>query len=161
MKKFFLFLITSLLLLSGCSKNVNNPYELAKGTSTLSYYDTEDSINIDGFNVVENNLQNYQDKNNNILVNDDGIIRCITITDTAVKTYKGISVGDSVDRIEDAFDYESKLNDYYTVLFNGNIEENLENRNLEDNWIWINYLTDDFQIIAIQIFDVKYGRVLQ
>ena len=42
MKKRFLFLIALIFLLSGCSQNkyeeisVNNPYEIAKGTSTLS-----------------------------------------------------------------------------------------------------------------------------
>lgn len=164
MKKHLLFLITSLFLLSGCSRNgsdeinVDKPYEIAKGTSILSYYDKEGNINIDDFNILENNLQNFQDKNNNILVNNDGIIRCITITDAAVKTYQSISVGDSINRIEDAFEYESKTNNLYSVLFNSNIEENPANKNRKDNWIWINYYTDGSQITAIQICDVKYAR---
>ena len=105
MKKHFFFLITLLFVLSGCSKNeskeivINNPYEIAKGETTLSYYDTEDNIDIDGFNVIENTIQNFQDKNNNIIVNDDGVIRCITIIDNTVKTFKSISPGDSIDKI--------------------------------------------------------------
>ncbi len=167
MKKHFLLLIALLFLLSGCSLSksekisVNNPYEIAKGTITLSYYDTEDNISIDGFNVVENNLQNFQDKNNNIIVNDNGIIRCITIVDDTVKTFKSISVGDSIDKIEDNYEYEYKTGSYYNVVFNGKIEDDLANKNKEDNWICITYYTDNNIITSIQIFDVKYGREAQ
>ena len=167
MKKHFLLLIALLFLLSGCSLSksekisVNNPYEIEKGTITLSYYDTEDNISIDGFNVVENNLQNFQDKNNNIIVNDNGIIRCITIVDDTVKTFKSISVGDSIDKIEDNYEYEYKTGSYYNVVFNGKIEDDLANKNKEDNWICITYYTDNNIITSIQIFDVKYGREAQ
>ena len=164
MKKRFLLLIASLFLLSGCSQsksneiNVNNPYEIAKGTSTLSYYDLEENINIDGFNVVENNLQNFQDKNNNIIINDDGVIRCITIVDDTVKTFQSISVGDSIDKIENAFEHEYKLNNYYNVVFNNNTEEDSANQNKEDTWICITYYTDGSKITSIYIYDVLYGR---
>lgn len=164
MKKRLLLLITSLFLLSGCSQsksneiNVNNPYEIAKDTSTLSYYDLEENINIDGFNVVENNLQNFQDKNNNIIINDDGVIRCITIVDDTVKTFQSISVGDSIDKIENAFEHEYKLNNYYNVVFNNNTEEDSANQNKEDTWICITYYTDGSKITSIYIYDVLYGR---
>ena len=97
MKKHFLPFIALLFLLSGCSQSkseevsVNNPYEIAKGANTLSYYDTEDSISVDGFNIVENNLQNFQDKNDNIIVNDDGTIRCITVVSDTVKTFQEVN----------------------------------------------------------------------
>ena len=163
MKKIVLMLIISLFLLSGCSQgaqetHVDNPYEIAKGTQILSYYDKEENIKISGFQVLENTLQNFQDKNNNILVNDDGTIRCITITDETVKTYQSISVGDSVSKIEDAYEYEGKTNNLYSVLFHADIEENPANQNREDDWLLIFYYTDGSQITAIQIFDVKYGR---
>lgn len=57
MKKHFLPFIALLFLLSGCSQSkseevsVNNPYEIEKGATTLSYYDTEDSISVDGFSM--------------------------------------------------------------------------------------------------------------
>lgn len=167
MKKRLFLIVISLFLLSGCSQSksnetrVNYPYEIVKDTSALSYYDTEDDIHIDGFKVLENNLQNFQDKNNNIIVNDDGIIRCITITDAAVKTYRSISVGDSVGKIEDTFEYESESNNYYSVLFNDGTEEDPAGQDRDDNWILINYLTDGSHITAIRICDVKYGREFQ
>jgi len=167
MKKRFLLLATSLFLLSGCSSNesneinANNPYEITKGTSSLSYYDTEDNIDIDGFNVLENSLQNFQDKNNNIIIDENGVIRCIIITDETVKTFQSISVGDSIDKIEDTFEHEYKLNDYYNVIFNNNTEEDLADQNKEDDWICITYYTDGSQITAIKIYDVLYGREFQ
>lgn len=167
MKKRFWLLITSLFLLSGCSSSksneitVNSPYEIAKGASTLSYYDTEDNISINGFNVIENNLQNFQDKNNNIIVNDSGAIRCITVVDDTVKTFKSISIGDEIDKIEESFNNEYQNGDNYMVLFNANIEEDPTNQNKEDNWIWITYYTDGYKITSIQIYDVKYGTELQ
>jgi len=165
MKKYFLFLLTLLFLLSGCSQNnsneidINNPYEIAKGASTLSYYDTEEDIDIDDFNVLEVSIDNYQEKNNNILVNKEGKIRCITITDPLVKTYQSIYVGDSVDKIEDSFKYEyQSSNNYYMVLFNDNIEEDSANQNKEDDWIIIMYIIEDSKITSIRMFDVMFGR---
>lgn len=167
MKKHFLPFIALLFLLSGCSQSkseevvVNNPYEIAKGATTLSYYDTEDSISVDGFNIVENNLQNFQDKNDNIIVNDDGIIRCITVVSDTVKTFQSISVGDNIEKIEESFDNEYQNGNNYMVLFDNDIEEDPTNIDKEDSWIWITYFIDDNKVISIQIYDVKYGREAQ
>lgn len=167
MKKHFLPFIALLFLLSGCSQSkseevsVNNPYEITKGSTTLSYYDTEDNIGIDGFNIVENNLQNFQDKNDNIIVNDDGSIRCITVVDDTVKTFQSISVGDGTEKIEESFDNEYQNGNNYMVLFAGETEQNPANPSKEDSWIWITYFTDDSKITSIQIYDVKYGREIQ
>lgn len=164
MKKHFLFLTALLILLSGCSQSkskeisVNNPYEIVKGTSTLSYYDTEDNISIDGFNIVENNLQNFQDKNDNIIFNDDGTIRCITIVDDTVKTFQSILVGDKIDKIEESFNNEYKNGNNYMVLFDDKTEQDPADQNKEDSWIWITYYTDGSKITSIQIYDVLYGR---
>ena len=133
MKKHFLPFVALLFLLSGCSQSnseevsVNNPYEIAKGANTLSYYDTEDSISVDGFNIVENNLQNFQDKNDNIIVNDDGTIRCITVVSDTVKTFQSISVGDSTEKVEESFDNEYQNGNNYMVLFAGGTEQDLAN----------------------------------
>ena len=167
MKKHFLPFMALLFLLSGCSQSkskevsVNNPYEIAKGATTLSYYDTEDNISIDGFNILENNLENFQDKNDNIIVNDDGTIRCITVVNNTVKTFQSISVGDSTEKIEESFDNEYQNGDNYMVLFNNDIEEDPTNVDKEDSWIWITYCTDEKKITSIQIYDVKYGRELR
>lgn len=165
MKKRFLLLVTSLFMLTGCSSNksneinIDNPYEIAKGTSTLSYYDTEDSIEIDGFNVLENNLRNALDKNNNIIVNSSGVIRCITIVDDTVKTFRSISIGDKIAKIEETYNNKDQICNNYMVLFDdNNKEEDPANKNKEDTWIWITYYTDGSQITSIQIYDVQYGR---
>lgn len=165
MKKYFLFLVVSLFLLSGCSSNEpDNPYEIMKDTSTLSYYDKKDDIDLEGFNVLENTVKNIFDKDNNIIVNDDGIIRCITIIDDTVKTFKSISVGDEIDKVEEAFDYGHEDNGSYYVLFNGNTEEDSTSQSKEDTWLWIHYYidyTDDSKIEFIRIYDVRFGRDLK
>ncbi len=167
MKKRFLLLVTSFFLLSGCSHgesnetNVYNPYEIVKDTSILSYYDVEYNIVIDGFSVLENNLENFQDKNNNIIVNDSGVIRCITVVDDTIKTFQSISVGDGIYKIEESFNNEYQKGDNYMVLFADNTEVDPTNQNKEDTWIWITYYTDGSKITSIQIYDVLYGRNLQ
>lgn len=170
MKKRYLLLITSLFLISGCSQsksneiNVNNPYEVAKGTSILSYYDTEENINLDGFEILKNEPSNVigicNQSDNRIIVNN-GTIRSIYIVDENIITYKGISVGDSIDKIENTFEHEYKINDYYKVIFNNNIEEDPANPNKEDAWIWIAYYTDGSKITSILIYDVLYGSELK
>lgn len=163
MKKYFLFLVISLLLFTGCSlskPSVNNPYEIVKGKSKLSYYDTEDNIDIDGFDVSENSVQNFLNENNNIIVNKDGMIRCINISDKDVITYKQISVGDDVNKIKKAFNYERKIGNDYNVIFNENTEEDPTNENQEESWTSIFYITDGSKITGIQISDVKYRRTL-
>ncbi len=167
MKKHLLPFIALLFLLSGCSQSepeeasVNNPYEIAKGAITLSYYDTEDNISIDGFNIVNNNLQNFQDKNDNIIVNDDGTIRCITIVNNTVKTFQSISVGDSIEKIEESFDNEYQNGNNYMVLFADGKEQDPANPDKQSTWIWIAYFTDGSKITSIQIYDVKYGSELR
>lgn len=167
MKKHFLPFIALLFLLSGCSQSepeeasVNNPYEIAKGAITLSYYDTEDNISIDGFNIVNNNLQNFQDKNDNIIVNDDGTIRCITIVNNTVKTFQSISVGDSIEKIEESFDNEYQNGNNYMVLFADGKEQDPANPDKQSTWIWIAYFTDGSKITSIQIYDEKYGIELR
>ena len=132
-----------------------------KGATTLSYYDTEDSISVDGFNIVENNSQNFQDKNDNIIVNDDGTIRCISVVNNTVKTFQSISVGDSTEKIEESFDNEYQNGDNYMVLFTDETEQDPANPDKEDTWIWITYFTDGSKITSIQIYDVKYGSELR
>lgn len=167
MKKHFLPFIALLFLLSGCSQNkseeisVNNPYEIAKGATTLSYYDTEDNISIEDFKILDLNPENIigiQNQNDNRIIIKDGIIRCIYIVDKDISTYNQISVGDSIDKIEKKYEYEYKTGSYYNVVFNGNIEDDLTNQNKEDSWICITYYTDNNIITSIQIYDVKYGR---
>ncbi len=121
----------------------------------MSYYDTKDSGEIGGFILLENSLQNAVDKNNNIIVNDSGAIRCITVVDDTVKTFRSISTGDEIAKIEETFNYEYQFGNDYTVLFNNDTEVDPASQKKEDTWIWITYYTDGTQITSIRIYDVK------
>jgi uncharacterized protein YceK len=155
------------ILLSGCSLNiktisVDNPYEVLANGETISYYDTININNVDCFEISHDttDMIGAVDKPNTIIVNDEGEIRLFLITDNRVATYKNISVGDSVSKIEDAFSYEETTGNIYTVLFNGIDEQNPTIYDKEDSWIWIDYITDGEKIECIEISDVKFGKYL-
>lgn len=167
MKKHILLLVTSLLLLTGCADkaSVDKPYEIAKGTTILSYYDTESEIDIDGFEVVQNTAENTMDylwhrDNDAILVNEDGVIRSITVVDKDVKTFRSISVGDSVDKIEQSFNCVFKFDGFYRVVFYDGVEVGTDDQTQEDALIMITYYTDGSQITAIRIGDKIFAETL-
>lgn len=166
MKKLLLLSILLLFSLAGCAETksqevtINAPYEILINDTTFGYYDTKNNVPNE-FNVLENSLSNSQSIGNNVLIDTNGMIRCISVADKTVKTYKGISVGDNINKIENIFSCEYKVGDNYMVIFNNNVEEDPTNQNKEDNWIWINYITDGSQITQIQIYDVKYGREMR
>ena len=85
MKKYISICIIISILLTGCSKKeINKPYEVIIGNNILSYYDTKDNITND-FNVLDLSVKNNQDtSSNNIIVNKDGKIRCISIIDNTI-----------------------------------------------------------------------------
>lgn len=164
MKKRLLLFSAILLLVSGCAQNrptVQYPYEVKKGAKTVSYYDTIDKLAIDDFHVIDNDTRwtdGFSDSDSEILIDENGTIRKIRIIDSSITTYRSISVGDSIDKIESSFEYEAQ--DYYTsylVLFDGTTEKNPTDSNKEDDWIWIVYETDGSVITVISIYDVKYG----
>ena len=165
MKKYFTTFIIIFLFLTGCSSEkeqnviINNPYEISIKNKVLSYYDTESEINNDEFKIFDSGFKVNQSTTNNIIVtNEDKNIRCISIVDSEIITFGQIAVGDSIEKVIDTFDSEYKMNDNnYCVLFNGNQEEDPMSTQKEDSWIWINYLTEDENIIRIQIYDVKFG----
>lgn len=160
MKNHLLLLIMLSFLISGCSnRKINNPYEIAKGTSVLSYYDTEDDVDIDEFNfsIPENPIE-IGDPDENRIVIIDGKIRCIYIADEEIVTYNQISVGDKIEKIENSFQYEYSSGNIYSVFFNGNVEVDAVNQDQEDTWIEIIYHTDKSRITSIMICDLLYGR---
>ena len=167
MKKYLFTFIVISFLLTGCSSQtevqetaINNPYEISIDNEILSYYGNKDSIP-KSFDVLDISASNLQNDSNNVLVNNENSIRCISVTNKDVITYNQISVGDKIDLIEDAFAYEYKIDNKYMVIFNGTIEEDPTNQNKQDSWIWINYITDGSQITKIQIYDVKFGREMR
>jgi len=163
MKKYCLLLMFFLFLLSGCSGNemsVNNPYEVAKGNSILSYYDTEDNISIDGFQVLDcepENIIGIRAQNENRIFVDEGRIRCIYIVDEDIVTYNQISVGDSIDKIKNTYSQISQYEDEYIVIFDNEKEVPIYQKG-EDTWINIMYYTDEEKITAIVIYDGHYAR---
>lgn len=165
MKKYFTTFIISFLFLTGCSSEkeqntlVNNPYEISIGDKILSYYDTESQINEDEFEIFNDGLKTIQNKTNNIIVTDQyEKIRCISITDSKITTYGQIAVGDSIEKVIDTFNNEYKMSgNNYCVLFNESQEEDPMSEQKDDSWIWINYLTENDNIVRIQIYDVKFG----
>ena len=164
MKKYLFTFIVISFLLTGCysktevqETTINNPYEISINNEILSYYGNKDDIP-KSFDVLDISASNLQNDSNNVLVNNENSIRCISVTNKDVITYNQISVGDKIDLIEDVFAYEYKIDNKYMVIFNGTIEEDPTNQNKQDSWLWINYITDGSQITKIQIYDVKFGR---
>lgn len=168
MKKVLSVLILITFILSGCSnaKNssakVENPYEINVKGEILSYYgDKTDFENI-GFEVLNSSLKSSQSNKNNIFVNNEDAIRNIVITDKNTSTYKGIVVGDSIDKIESSFINEVNLKTSYAVLFDGTNEIDPKNDDIKkDNCIWINYTTNGKTIEKIAIYDVLYGKEMR
>lgn len=163
MKKYVLYFLSIMFLLIGCSQketSIKNPYEISIKNKFLSYYDTKENIP-EEFNILNISIKNHQDINNNVLLDSKNKIRLISITDKNINTYNQISVGDNIKKIQDTFSYEYRNGNNYMVIFNGNSEEDPTNQNKNDNWIWINYITDGSRITQIQIYDVKYGREMR
>ena len=170
MNKYLIALIVSLFLLSGCVKTntVNNPYEIQYRGQMLSYYDTKDQINIENFNIIDS-IKKYDYNNNNIFINSQGIIRFISIKDRNVKTYKSISVGDNIEKLQKSFEnfeniaviHDSGPYIDYRILFDeNNFLKDQKIQNPKDNWIYINYTTDGTYITKIMISDVKFASKL-
>lgn len=167
MKKYLFTFIVISFLLTGCSSKtevqettINNPYEISIDNEILSYYGNKYSVP-KSFDVLDISASNLQNDSNNVLVNNENSIRCISATNKDVITYNQISVGDKISLIEDTFDYEYKIDNKYMVIFNGTIEEDPTNQNKQDSWLWINYITDGSQITKIQIYDVKFGSEMR
>lgn len=165
-KCLFAFIVISFLL-TGCSSKteiqkttINNPYEIAINNEILSYYGNKDDIP-KSFDILDVSVDTSQKDNSSILINSKNSIRCISITNKDIITYNQISVGDSISLIEDTFNNEYKIDNKYMVIFNNTTEEDPTNKNKEDNWIWINYITDGSQITKIQIYDVKFGNEMR
>ena len=167
MKKIFCLILTSIVLLTGCSQKqtVDNPYEILVDNEIFSYYDTIEDIP-EMFSVLDTSVENIinyrKDANqSNIFVDPDGVIRSISIVDDSVVTYKQISVGDNISKIEENYSYINKQHTYYAVLLNGNTEVDPAEPNKEDNWILISYNIEDSKITRITISDAKFAHELR
>lgn len=164
MKKILILIIMSIcFLLIGCGSSnisISMPSEVIIGNQTLIYNDENKNFDFKDFKIYNKPLKAAQDnKENSVVVNKDNKIRCISIVDKTIKTYNNISVGDSYDKIKKLYNNLFNMDNIYSVLFNGTMEDNLLNKEKNDNWIIINYIIDDDNnICRILIYDVKYGR---
>lgn len=167
MKKILVSTLLLSILLCGCSQKqsdlmASNPYEIGVNGDVLSYYDDKSHFESCGFEILNNALKSTQSKRNNIFVNKDDHIRNIVVVDEDIITYKGISVGDDVNKILNNFEYENSLGDNYSVLFDGTTEINSKDKSAkQDDFIWINYTTNDKTIEKITICDVLYGKEMR
>ena len=155
------------MLLCGCSQNqsnlsVSSPYEILVKDKMLSYYGEKSDFEKVGFDIVSKALESTLSKRNNVYVNGKGNIRNIVITSKDVTTYRNISVGDNVHKIENNFNHEINLKTSYSVLFDGTREINPKDKSAkQDGFIWINYTTNGETIEKITIYDVLYGKEMR
>ena len=167
MKKVLVLTLLLSLLLCGCSQNksnsaISNPYEISTKSGMLSYYGEKSDFENSGFDIVYKALESSQSKKNNVFVNKEGSVRNIVITNKDVVTYQNISVGDSIDKIKNTFNYEVNLKTSYAVLFDKSTEINpKDDSNKQDDFIWINYTTNGKTIEKITIYDVLYGKEMR
>ena len=166
MKKYILTLIIIPFLLTGCSKQkeqeiiIENPYEISVNNEILSYYSTQDGIPSE-LKILDTSISNAQDKtNNNVLINSDGEIRCISIIDNTVNTYKQISVGDDIDKVENSFEYEIESNKSYLIKFDKYFQE-ISLDDSDETFFTITYFTNNNKITRILISDIKYANELR
>lgn len=154
MNKKILAILSWCLLLTACSNTnkseikLETPYSILYEDTFFNYYDTQDTLN----STIDTS---------NIIFNDTGFIRAITITNSDFMTYPNISVGDDKSKIEETFEFEYENKNSYMVLFDGITEINPTIDEKGDNWIWITYNIEDDKISQISIYDVKYGREMR
>ena len=167
MKKLLVSTLLLSILLCGCSQKqsnsmISNPYEIGVNGNVLSYYDNKSNFESCGFEILNNALKSTQSKQNNVFVNKEDHVRNIVVADKDIITYKGISVGDDVNKILNNFEYENSLGDNYSVLFDGTTEINSKDKSAkQDDFIWINYTTNGKIIEKIAICDVLYGKEMR
>lgn len=179
MKIIAVLLVMSCCCFGACSKQVElSPSELAIGKTVVTYDIAQEDMEtkLKDYTVTkdEGYAATYRDSLSSYIVEKDdeelfmyitneiGFVRAFRVKNEAVRTYKDIAVGDSIEKVKDAFEYEFESDvDVYSVLFNGNIEVDPEEDYKKNSRLWINYKYEDDIIISIRIYDVKYGRELQ
>lgn len=165
MKKFLTIFMLSLTL-CGCSQGWQaasklSPCEISVNDTTLSYYDEPSAFEENDFEIQESSLKSVQSKTNNIYINKDNTIRNIVVSDKGIITYKNISVGDNINKLKKSFTHITNIGDNYSVLFDGEKEVDPKNASVENDFIWLNFTTDDGTITKIAIYDVKFGKEMR
>ena len=111
--------------------------------------------------------ETFLDAQVDFIINKDNLIREMRISDKNIVTFKGISVGDSADKVKLAYKYEGDDDRFdkrcYMVLLNGTNEVDYMDRDIqkEASWIWIVYYVEDGIIANIRIYDCLYGHYMK
>lgn len=103
----------------------------------------------------------FQEAGVNLTINGDGHIRAITISGAEVETYRGISVGDAVEKVKASYQYETEAGGMISAIVNGRQELKPDAQGKPDGAIWINYRHDGGTITSITIYDVAYGLTMK
>lgn len=103
----------------------------------------------------------FQEAGVNLTINGDGHIRAITVSGAEVETYRGISVGDTVEKVKAAYQYETEAGGMISAIVNGRQELKPDAQGKPGGAIWINYRHDSGVITSITIYDVDYGLTMK
>lgn len=141
-----------ILCLSGCGggSSANAPDVISLDGKSISYYDSSTKI-----------PDEFWDEDVDFRVNSDNEIRLITIKSSDVETYNGISVGDSISKVESKYKYESKFDYIVNVAFKGNKEIKVGTQEATSEYICVSYVFDKStkKITTIMISDGLYAKM--
>lgn len=148
MKKPRLLLLLSVLAISGCGKAELEAGQISYSGKTLTYGENkvDDVFFTDGVELTSNT---------------DNKVRSITITNKEVKTYKNISVGDKIEKVQSDYNYENEIGNTILVTIDDDKEIDLETENKPEDTIYINYYYDNDTITKIAIYDAIYAVTMR
>lgn len=154
MKKILYFVNTIILsiFLIGCNKEINTNTSI--DANQIYYHEktlTYNTTNID---------DDFYSNGINLVINKDNQVRSIEITNQEVKTYKNISVGDPVSKIQSSYNYETEIGNTIFVTINENTEIPTDSEKSDDT-VYINYVCEDNTIKSIIIYDSQYATKMK
>jgi len=154
-----------LFVLCGCKTEAEElkPYEWSVGGTVMSYYDSVEEIDEELCQKYDSYFDGARsDSTTWVAANADGEIRVFVTEDSSVETCRGISVGDALSAVEDAFSYEYTFaDDWYMVYFDGDTEVDTRERMSEDDWVLITYWAEEGIITEISIYDPAFGGSME
>ena len=108
-------------------------------------------------------------ENVELRIGNENQVRMIRIEDENIETYRGISVGDPVSRIESSYLFEHQVQNMYMVYFSeeGEIDIESVDGKFDNEWMTITYICDEINsltsghIEAIVISDCKYNKYIK
>ena len=150
MKKILVTLYVSILFLflTGCNKKINTDNQIKANqivykqkTLTYNTSDIDEVFFNDGIDLV---------------INKENNVRSINITNNEVETYKNISVGDPLSKLQSSYEYEEEMGSNVFVVIDGENEIPAISEKSDDS-IYINYTCENNKVMSITIYDSKYA----